>query len=371
MKNEKESIISNRRNSIITLNLINYAIEKYPEELGLPYRFHMIRENEYKKFFLKYINILIKQIPILKKNKSIMIEGAENNTEFINDFKKYLFDINEGKRFSALQMLFVKWKMGDDRRCGIQNYTGYFPGRIQYEIMELREGMSIYDPFYNYGDMAIVLVSKSCYKKEFFLYGNSGKQNIDYFFTALNITNGNDKIKINIVSESFFEKPFMKNDKLIKFDRVFSAIFFDHRNQDKTILSYQEVSNYKSPKPKDTHRFIFDYILEMLKPNGKAFLIVPYSFLAIKRTQNIRKMLIDNNVLESIIYTNNKKRLWKSVNVETAILILNKKKKKKMRNKVYFFDTGEISPDKMYKTPFNVIKKNEEVKCLSRIFDKK
>ena len=101
MKNDKENIISNRRNARITLILINYAIEKYPKLFESAYIFHKIQENEYNKFYNKYINILIKQIPILKKYKSIMIKGAKNNETFINDFRRYLIDLESGRRYLA------------------------------------------------------------------------------------------------------------------------------------------------------------------------------------------------------------------------------------------------------------------------------
>lgn len=91
-----------------------------------------------------------------------------------------------------------------------------------------------------------------------------------------------------------------------------------------------------APKSKADFAFILD-ILYRLDENGKAFMILPHGVLFRGQAEGkIRKQLIDNNLIDSIIGLPDK--MFLNTQIPTCILILNKNKKD---NNILFIDSSK------------------------------
>lgn len=91
-----------------------------------------------------------------------------------------------------------------------------------------------------------------------------------------------------------------------------------------------------APKSKADFAFILD-ILYRLDENGKAFMILPHGILFRGQAEGkIRKQLIDNNLIDSIIGLPDK--MFLNTQIPTCILILNKNKKD---NNILFIDSSK------------------------------
>ena len=99
----------------------------------------------------------------------------------------------------------------------------------------------------------------------------------------------------------------------------------------------ERFNNYElAPKSKADFAFILD-ILYRLDENGKAFMILPHGILFRGQAEGkIRKQLIDNNLIDSIIGLPDK--MFLNTQIPTCILILNKNKKD---NNILFIDSSK------------------------------
>ena len=99
----------------------------------------------------------------------------------------------------------------------------------------------------------------------------------------------------------------------------------------------ERFNNYElAPKSKADFAFILD-ILYRLDENGKAFMILPHGVLFREQAEGkIRKQLIDNNLIDSIIGLPDK--MFLNTQIPTCILILNKNKKD---NNILFIDSSK------------------------------
>lgn len=99
----------------------------------------------------------------------------------------------------------------------------------------------------------------------------------------------------------------------------------------------ERFNNYElAPKSKADFAFILD-ILYRLDENGKAFMILPHGVLFRGQAEGkIRKQLIDNNLIDSIIGLPDK--MFLNTQIPTCILILNKNKKD---NNILFIDSSK------------------------------
>ena len=91
-----------------------------------------------------------------------------------------------------------------------------------------------------------------------------------------------------------------------------------------------------APKSKADYAFILD-IVYRLSNNGQAFIILPYGVLFRGASEEkIRKQLIENNLIDSIIGLPDK--LFMNTQIPTLILVLNKNKK---TNDILFIDSSK------------------------------
>ena len=91
-----------------------------------------------------------------------------------------------------------------------------------------------------------------------------------------------------------------------------------------------------APKSKADYAFILD-IVYRLSNNGQAFIILPHGVLFRGSSEEkIRKQLIENNLIDSIIGLPDK--LFMNTQIQTLILVLNKNKK---TNDVLFIDSSK------------------------------
>ena len=99
----------------------------------------------------------------------------------------------------------------------------------------------------------------------------------------------------------------------------------------------ERFNNYElAPKSNADFAFILD-ILYRLDENGKAFMILPHGVLFRGQAEGkIRKQLIDNNLIDSIIGLPDK--MFLNTQIPTCILILNKNKKD---NNIWFIDSSK------------------------------
>lgn len=120
----------------------------------------------------------------------------------------------------------------------------------------------------------------------------------------------------------------------IKFDNIISNPPYSIEWQPKYDKRFEDYE--LAPKSKGDYAFILD-ILYRLNEKGKAFIILPHGVLFRGQAEEkIRKQLIDNNLIDSIIGLPDK--MFLNTSIPTLILVLNKNKQDK---NILFIDSSK------------------------------
>lgn len=141
------------------------------------------------------------------------------------------------------------------------------------------------------------------------------------------------------VDENLRVTSFIENDKLIKFDRVFSlfpwSLDCETWNVDWVRAELWDHVSFKYNKKNTLDWLFIGLTLNRLKKTGKAAIITTQRALKRKTDQNIRKLLIENGSIESVIEL--PRNLEGLPNIRLFIIILSQK-----NNRVAYIDASNI-----------------------------
>lgn len=227
------------------------------------------------------------------------------------------------------------------------NHTPYSLRELMVELLDVKNGASLYDPVAGIGGLLIEASLKAY--DGFYAYGSEINRRIAQLGNMNLAMHG---LNVRIEAEDCFGQ--INNQK--EFDYIIADL---PANGITNSLEYFELySQYNLPAPKSGKSFgaMVLFALSKLKATGKAVLTVSDGFLVKKGIeQRIRELLIQNDVIETVIslpYGT----LRPYTDAKSSILILNKNKTRQLRNRVHFI-TANISDQ----TAKSVILNNDEI----------
>lgn len=227
------------------------------------------------------------------------------------------------------------------------NHTPYSLRELMVELLNVKNGASLYDPVAGIGGLLIEASLKAY--DGFYAYGSEINRRIAQLGNMNLAMHG---LNVRIEAEDCFGQ--INNQK--EFDYIIADL---PANGITNSLEYFELySQYNLPAPKSGKSFgaMVLFALSKLKATGKAVLTVSDGFLVKKGIeQRIRELLIENDVIETVIslpYGT----LRPYTDAKSSILILNKNKAGQLRNRIHFI-TANISDQ----TTKSVILDNDEI----------
>lgn len=239
--------------------------------------------------------------------------------------------------------------------------------RILISIADLPEMAKVYNPFAGFASIGSLL-------KEFHFYLG---QEIDQQTWAVGIlrliankrSHTSFLIKENSLDEEGFKSTFTKAEPgslFNKFELVISAPPFNARLPKEIKGQFGTIPNYES--------FFIEKGIEELSENGKLIALISQSFLFKSGfEQNLRKYLIDNDLIEMVISLPG--GILMNTGIPTSILVVNKNKNQK--GIVRFIDAKDfvdvVSGRKKnikYEILNNIITNNKESESLHNVSNK-
>lgn len=211
--------------------------------------------------------------------------------------------------------------------------------RLMVELLSPSEGKSIYDPVAGSGSLLI--------------------QALKFNSTNNDISKGTEINKriaqlgnMNLIMNGLKNYQIEAKDC---FDEINNSNQYDYIIADLPINgitnSYEHfilLNQYGLKVPKSGKGFssLVLFVLSRLKPNGKAVITVSDNFLTSKgKEKDIRKLLIDNDFIESIVSLP-VGALRPHTDAKASIIVINKEKKANLTNKIKFIKAKAIDLDK-------------------------
>jgi type I restriction enzyme M protein len=231
-----------------------------------------------------------------------------------------------------------------ERKTSVTYFTPSQLRKLIVNLVSPQVKMQIYDPACGSGGMLIESVR---YFKEqgeelsnVSIYG----QEEDYELRLTAIINlflyGCEHHKI--VPKSILKSPLLQeNGNLKKFDLIITNPPFGVKNWEEYQVK-PDVNHYLKyglpPKSSADYAFI-QYILATLNDTGKAAMIVPHGVLFRGGIEGeIRKNIVKDDLVETVIGL--PKQLFYNTKIATAIIIFNRKKLDKRKDKILFIDAS-------------------------------
>jgi len=228
------------------------------------------------------------------------------------------------------------------------NHTPFSLRQLMAELLDPKEGSTVYDPVAGMGGVLAELLS---YKnKKIDISGSEINKRVAQL--------GN----MNLCAHGFGERLIKSGDC---FEQIISPKQYDYIIGDlpangitNSMEYYMLYNKYNLSVPKSGKSFgsLVLFTLSKLNPHGKAVLAISDGFLAKKgREQEIRKLLIEEDVIECIISLPNG-TLRPYTDAKASLLILNRDKPTELKNRIQFIKATAID-----QTAKSLILNNEEI----------
>ena len=268
--------------------------------------------------------------------------------DLISHFGKYRLrnsDFENPDLMGSAYEYLIKMFADSAGKKGGEFYTPSEVVNLLVRLIKPKSGMRIYDPTCGSGGMLIQ-------SKKYLIENNDDPRNISLYGQEDNL--GTWAIcKINMFLHSVFNADIKKGDtirepkhldngELMTFDRVIANPPFSLAKWGK-----EEANNdgfgrfpYGTP-PKDTGDLAFvQHMIASLNAEGKLGVVVPHGVLFRGSSEKeIRKGILEDDLLEAVIGLPS--ALFYGTSIPAALLIINKKKPTKRKNKVLFIN-GEL-----------------------------
>lgn len=264
----------------------------------------------------------------------------------------------------------------------------YTPGQVVNLLVTLlkpQQGMEVYDPTVGSGGMLIQswqYVEESGQNTEDLALFGQESNPTTWIICRMNMILHNIS-KVNIEDGDTLEDPKITEEgkgTFKRFDIVIANPPFS-QNYTKAAMKYQNRFNYGfAPETgKKADLMFVQHMIASLKPKGRMATIMPHGVLFRGSTEKvIRKGLVDANIIEAIISL--PPALFYGTGIPACILIINKNKDEKLRDKIFFINAdaeyGEgkvqnyLRPEDIEKIDF-VFTSKREIPKYSKLVDKK
>lgn len=285
--------------------------------------------------------------------------GSEREKQFLLDIFRHLSEIEfgSGEEIANSYDYFMEKSVSHRGRFSVECSTNSSLAQIEAGLLDIKEGLSIYDPFCGIGKTLVV----------------AGKNNNPLFARDLN----SDTLAIaviNMILHGCNIKSVTCGDSLFADDTRYDRIVSEPPLNAKYLNDVYD--RFKRIKDKDylsKDALEIDMIIDSLENDGKAVILVPAGFLFRGgKTQDYRKHLLDENLIDCIL--NIPAGVISGIMINTSLLVINKKKDNK---NIVMFDSSALWEKEnirdLYMTNsnidkiINIISKREEVVGLSKI----
>lgn len=301
--------------------------------------------------------------------------------QIIQKFNEFQPLVNDNFEFpdllGAAYEYILKFFADEGGKKGGQFYTPSHVVRLLVQLLKPKEGQKIYDPTAGSGGM---LIQSASYIEE----QGGNKQNLELHGQELDssvvaickmnlLLHGiadTQKIKYGDVLEEPLSRD--SNGALLKFDGVIANPPFS-QNYTKANLTYTDrfAYGYAPETGKKADLMFVQHMIHCTTRNGKVVVVMPHGVLFRGgKEYEIRKKMLEADILEGIISLPEK--LFYGTGIAACILVFNKCKPEKLKNKVFFInadrDFGEgknqnyLRPEDIEKIDYIYSNKIEEPK---------
>jgi len=342
LQNDLNTMVHNNiitDNNVYPLIFISYMINKYDLKIN----------NKYDNYitFISYIKENIENLSYSKDELSLFNESLSNITHKINNdsLKSIINFIVSYDKNTLIKSVSLSFNIGRD-------YNFNSPDSLSELVLKLinRNGS---------------LLDMNCGNGDFLVKAILDNSNYSVTGYDINITKLlNARVRMIMLNSYYNFENVSSIDHVIneKFDSIFCIPPFGIRmNNDKTISL-----NFEVKKSNTYYWYYVDRMISMLKPKGKAIIILPLLPMFKNPDSSIREYLIKNKYVESIIELPEK--IFNNTSIGTTMLVLSKNNNycrmidaKEMllkQNRI----TNKIDVDKVYEC---VQEENKNVKLVS------
>lgn len=270
--------------------------------------------------------------------------------DMIDHFNEFPALINENFEFSdllgAAYEYLLKHFADESGKKGGQFYTPNTVVRLLVQLLQPKEGMSIYDPTVGSGGMLIQSYS-------YIIEQGQNAHNLELFGQELDPTVV-AICKMNIIlhninkytieyGDTLAEPLNERNGQLIQFDRVIAnPPFLQNYNRSEMKYSSRFPYGFAPETGKKADLMFVQHMLASCKKNGRVVVVMPHGVLFRGgKEKEIREGMLKADVIEGIIGL--PPQLFYGTGIPASVIILNKNKPDELKNKVFI-----INADKEY-----------------------
>ena len=270
--------------------------------------------------------------------------------DMIDHFNEFPALINENFEFpdllGAAYEYLLKHFADESGKKGGQFYTPSTVVRLLVQLLQPKEGMSIYDPTVGSGGMLIqshnYITEQGQNANNLELFGQELDPTVVAICKMNIILHNINKYTIEY-GDTLTEPLNEKNGQLIQFDRVIANPPFS-QNYNRAEMKYPSRFPYGfAPETgKKADLMFVQHMLASCKPNGRVVVVMPHGVLFRGgKEKEIREGMLKADVIEGIIGL--PPQLFYGTGIPACILVLNKSKADELKDKVFI-----VNADKEY-----------------------
>ncbi|MFC2084012.1 type I restriction-modification system subunit M [Bacteroidota bacterium] len=260
----------------------------------------------------------------------------------------------------------------------------YTPGqvvRLLVSLLKPQEGMEIYDPTVGSGGMLIqslqYVEEQGQNQRNISLFGQDSNPTV-WVICKMNMILHNISSAYIEDGDTLEDPKFLNKGTWKKFDIVIANPPFS-QNYSKANMKFDNrfVYGFAPESGKHADLMFVQHMIASLKATGRMATVMPHGVLFRGVENVIRKGLVDSNLIEAIIGLPS--ALFYGTSIPACIIIINKKKDEKLKDKVFFINAdaeyGEgkvqnfLRPEDIEKIDY-VFTNKREIKKYSKIVDK-
>jgi len=327
VKNKLEEIASQ------LLMIIYFQLDNPTVEMKNILNYESENNDDLIKLFKQSLKVIQENDVFLNK---IILKMDSNTTEYelmelINLLKPIINQISLKKDIGNLFSSLIDYTASQNSRKYSQIVTPKKINKLIASLIKIDGNQSIYDPTLGSGNLLIDIVGNY---KNLEIYGQEVSEDI---FTIAQLNLYMNGFNINKLKRAdVFANPIVDDEnKLMTYDIIVSNPPFSLSKWFKGIISNKKINDpynrfkeyLEPPKSRGDYAFIL-HMINSLKKNGQMAVVVPYGVLfRSSREGDIRKKLIENNVIDAVIGLS--EGLFYDTSIPVAILIFRKNRKRK------------------------------------------